>query len=586
MAFGLFRKRLPDPAAPTAIPVAATPTIAADVAGVSDSDSAREILELLELELGAMIRQLERAAHSVADGAEATAATLSTIRQRANALTGHTSAAQGTATTFSQAADNFTHSAQGIGSQVRDAGKLADEASAAAEEASLNVGRLRESSAAIGNVVNLIAQIARQTTLLALNSTIEAARAGDAGRGFAVVATEVKALAVQTQHATEEITKRIDALQRDAAGSVDAVHRISQAIAAIRPVFENVNGAVAEQNETTGKMSDNAASASQFIVSVGDSAAKIDSATREAEAHGKNVAEAGSAVTTFTEKLKSRCAVLLRQGEREDRRKRARLPCHLKIEIQTARGPVAAPVYEISMEGILIGGPDAERLPLNENLNAALENVGACRIRLGEHSKAGALARFERPDAALSEKIEDALWALHDENIEFVTRAMEAGTALTKIFEDAVASRAISVDDMFDADYVEISGTNPLQHRTRILDWADRALPPFQEAFLVRDPQMAFCVMIDRNGYLPVHNRIYSHPQRSGDVVWNTANSRNRRIFNDPAGLAAGRNLRSYLIQSYARDMGNGKTVMMREIDVPVRVNGRHWGGFRTAYKL
>src|SRR3984893_3355221 len=146
MAFGLFRKRLPEPAAPTATPVAATPTIAAEIA-VSDSDSAREILELLELELGAMIRQLERAAHSVADGAEATAATLSTIRQRTNALTGHTSAAQGTATTFSQAADNFTHSAQGIGSQVRDASKLADEASAAAEEASLNVGRLRESSA-------------------------------------------------------------------------------------------------------------------------------------------------------------------------------------------------------------------------------------------------------------------------------------------------------------------------------------------------------------------------------------------------------------------------------------------------------
>src|SRR6266851_3532036 len=448
MAFGLFRKRLPEPAAPTAKPAAAT---------------------------------------------------LSTIRQRTNALTGHTSAAQGTATTFSQAADNFTHSAQGIGSQVRDASKLADEASAAAEEASLNVGRLRESSAAIGNVVNLIAQIARQTTLLALNSTIEAARAGDAGRGFAVVATEVKALAVQTQHATEEITKRIDALQRDAAGSVDAVQRISLAIAAIRPVFDNVNGAVAEQNETTGKMSDNAASASQFIVSVGDSAAEIDGATKEAEAHGESVARAGKAVTAFTQKLKSRCAVLLRQGEREDRRKSLRLPCSLKIEIQTTRGVITAPVYEISIEGILIGGPDAERLPLNENLNAALENVGACRIRLSEHSKAGAQARFERPDAALVENIEDTLWALHDENIEFVTRAMEAGTALTKIFEDALASGAISVDDMFDADYVEISGTNPLQHRTRILDWADRALPPFQEAFLVRDPRMAFCVMIDRN---------------------------------------------------------------------------------------
>ena len=367
MAFGLFRKRPPEPAAPAVEPEPAKPAAALDASGHSDSDSAREILELLELELGAMIRQLERAANSVAGGAEATAATLATIRQRTDALTGRTSAAQSTATTFSQAADKFTHSAEGIGSQVRDASRLADQAAAAAHEASLNVDRLRESSAAIGNVVNLIAQIAKQTTLLALNSTIEAARAGAAGSGFAVVASEVKALAVQTQNATEEIKKKIDALQHDAAGSVDAVHRISQAIEAIRPVFENVNGAVAEQNETTSDMSDNAASASHFIVSVGDSAAEIDSATKEAEAHGENVARAGKAVTMFAQKLKSRCAVLLRQDEREDRRKRERLPCNLKIEIQTARGPIAAPVYEISMEGILICGPDAEKAAAERN---------------------------------------------------------------------------------------------------------------------------------------------------------------------------------------------------------------------------
>jgi len=586
MAFGLFRKRLPEPAAPDVEAQAAPPAVTADAPAVSDSDSAREILELLELELGAMIRQLERAAHSVAGGAEATAATLSTIRARTDALTGRTSAAQSTASSFSQAADKFTHSADGIGSQVRDAGKLADQASAAAHEASLNMDRLRESSAAIGNVVNLIAQIAKQTTLLALNSTIEAARAGAAGRGFAVVASEVKALAVQTQNATEEITKKIDALQKDAVGSAEAVHRISQAIAAIRPVFANVNGAVAEQNETTSEMSDNAATASNFIVSVGDSAAEIDSATKEAEAHGEEVARAGKAVTMFAQKLKSRCAVLLRQDEREDQRRRERLPCNLKIEVQDARGPVNAAVYEISMEGILISGPDAERLALNEVLNATLESVGACRVRLTERTKAGTLARFEAPDAALRESIEDKLWSIHDENTEFVTRAMEAGTALTKIFEDAVASGAIGIDDMFDEDYVEIAGTNPVQHRTKILGWADLALPPFQEAFLARDARMVFCAMIDRNGYLPVHNNIYSHPQRPGDVTWNTANSRNRRIFNDPAGLAAGRNVRSYLIQSYARDMGNGKTIMMREIDVPIRVQGRHWGGFRTAYKL
>jgi methyl-accepting chemotaxis protein len=587
MAFGLFRKRVPASAAPAIEPKVPTAAAVADAAAASaESDSAKEILELLELELGAMIRQLERAAGSVASGAEATAATLSTIRQRTDALTGRTSAAQTTATTFSQAADKFTQSAQGIGAQVRDAGKLADLASDAAREASANVDRLRESSAAIGNVVNLIAQIARQTTLLALNSTIEAARAGDAGRGFAVVATEVKALAVQTQNATEEISKKIEALQKDAAGSVDAVHRISQAIEAIRPVFAHVNGAVAEQNQTTGEMSDNAASASHFIVSVSDSASEIGSATEEAEAHGESVAKAGQAVTNFAQKLKSRCAVLLRQGERADRRKGEKLPCSLTIEIQTARGPITAPVYEISMEGILICGPDADGLPQNQSLNATLQDVGACKVRIGERSKAGAQARFEAPNAALGEKIEDKLWSIRDENTEFVTRAMEAGTALTRIFESGVASGTISIEDMFDTDYVEIPGSNPVQHRSKILDWADRALPPFQEAFLAKDPRMAFCVMIDRNGYLPVHNKIYSHPQRPGDVAFNTANSRNRRIFNDAAGLAAGRNQRSYLIQSYARDMGNGKTVMMREIDVPIRVRGRHWGGFRTAYRL
>jgi methyl-accepting chemotaxis protein len=586
MAFSLFRKRPPEPIAPPVEAAPPAPVTTSHAVSSPESDTASEILDLLELELGAMIRQLERAANSVAGGAEATAATLSTIRQRTDALTGRTSAAQSTATSFSQAADKFTHSAEGIGAQVRDAGKLADLASAAAREASLNVDRLRESSAAIGNVVNLIAQIARQTTLLALNSTIEAARAGTAGRGFAVVASEVKALAVQTQNATEEITKKIEALQRDAAGSVDAVHRITQAIEEIRPVFENVNNAVAEQNETTGEMSANVATASHFIVTVGDSAAEIDGATKEAEAHGERVADAGKAVTMFAQKLKSRCAVLLGQGGREDRRKGERLPCNLQIEVRTASGKITAPVYEISMEGILICGADAERLRLNESLPATLESIGACRIRIMERSKAGAQARFEAPDAALVEKIEDKLWSIHDENTEFVTRAMEAGAALTKIFEDGLMSGTISLADMFDENYVEIAGTNPLQHSSRILGWADRALPPFQEAFLARDPRMVFCAMIDRNGYLPVHNKIYSHPQRPGDVTWNTANSRNRRIFNDAAGLAAGRNLRSYLIQSYARDMGNGKTVMMREIDVPIRIKGRHWGGFRTAYRL
>src|ERR1700741_1535594 len=122
MAFGLFRKRPVESAAPAPAPAVApaTPVPATgEPAAGAEVDSARAILELLELELGAMIGQLERAAGSVAGGAEATAATLATIRQRTDALTGRTSAAQSTATTFSQVAEKFTQSAQGIGAQVR-----------------------------------------------------------------------------------------------------------------------------------------------------------------------------------------------------------------------------------------------------------------------------------------------------------------------------------------------------------------------------------------------------------------------------------------------------------------------------------
>src|SRR3977135_4357343 len=135
MAFGLFRKRRSEPAAPAVELQAATLTILADACNTSDSDSAREILELLELELGAMIRQLERAANSVAGGAEATATTLAAIRDRTDALTGRTNAAQSNASTFAHAADKFTQSALGIGAQVREAGKLAEAASGAAPRA-------------------------------------------------------------------------------------------------------------------------------------------------------------------------------------------------------------------------------------------------------------------------------------------------------------------------------------------------------------------------------------------------------------------------------------------------------------------
>jgi methyl-accepting chemotaxis protein len=114
----------------------------------------------------------------------------------------------------------------------------------------------------------------------------------------------------------------------------------------------------------------------------------------------------------------------------------------------------------------------------------------------------------------------------------------------------------------------------------------EEVLPPIQEALLASDAALTFCASVDINGYLPVHNRRFSQPQRPGDPVWNAANARNRRIFDDRTGLIAARSTQPFVVQTYARDLGGGRRVMMREIDAPIFIGGAHWGGFRTARQL
>ena len=216
-------------------------------------------------------------------------------------------------------------------------------------------------SGVLGAIATSSNLIGRSTKDHAAGAQLHKRAAGRVGADVASrVATEVKALAVQTQNATEEISRKIDALQKDAAGSVDAVHRISQAIEAIRPVFEIVNGAVAEQTETTGEISDNAATASSFIVAVGESAAEIDHVTKQAEAHGESVASAGKAVTIRAQRVALRSAAA--QDERNDPQDHARPATWPWKSIVRAACPLLPPRISIAA---FDRGPDAATAPIN-----------------------------------------------------------------------------------------------------------------------------------------------------------------------------------------------------------------------------
>ncbi|MGY6410151.1 MAG: methyl-accepting chemotaxis protein [Alkalilacustris sp.] len=211
---------------------------------------------------------------------------------------------------------------------------------------------------------------------------------------------------------------------------------------------------------------------------------------------------------------------------------------------------------------------------MSGGMRAASGSLGRARDRLN-----GLLGMGER---LIGETAELGIETVDTPYIEAV---QDAAAEISAAFEQALATGRIRPEALFDTAYRPVPGSDPPQVLTGFTDLTDRLLPPIQEPLLELSPQVVFCAAVDRNGYLPTHNRKFSHPQRRDDPAWNAANSRNRRIFNDRVGLAAGRNTRPFLMQAYRRDMGKGSFAMMKDVSAPIFVGGRHWGGVRLAYR-
>jgi methyl-accepting chemotaxis protein len=549
-------------------------------------DAIRETIDMLEADLSAMIRDVHRTSDAVRTGIQSSAQALSSIRENSEALAQKTTGVKDDAIKLATATEEFANSGQEILRQVREAGELADGATEAARAASRSIDGLKSSSGEIGQVIGLIASIAKQTNLLALNATIEAARAGEAGRGFAVVANEVKGLSSQTQKATEEITRKIELLQQNAAQSINALGDVAQAIETIRPVFQSVATSVDQQQAATTELARTATETSQFIANVADGAKDIAHTAVEASGHSASVDQSGKEAANTAEKLRTRFVMLLRQTEFGDRRRHDRLPCDLKVRLRHGSTTIEGHTVDLSEGGMLVRATGGDNIPVGAKLDCHLETIGDNEVRLVNRSHLGLHLQGVRLSEKQQETLHAKLQSIRAENKEFIDRAVDATARVVAALEKAVSDGLMSREDLFDNQYVPIEGTNPQQFRTRYLDALEKVLPAIQEPLLAADKRMFFCAAVDRNAYLSVHNKVYSQPQRPGDVTWNTAHCRNRRIFDDRAGLSAARNVRPYLIQNYPRDMGGGVTIVMREIDVPIRVFGKHWGGFRTAYKI
>jgi methyl-accepting chemotaxis protein len=183
--------------------------------------------------------------------------------EHAQSVSGSAASVSGNVAELAAGAEEMSASIRNISQSAQDAAAVAGEAVQIVSSTNGTLTQLGNSSEEIGNVIKVITGIAEQTNLLALNATIEAARAGEAGKGFAVVATEVKELAQETAKATEDVSRRIQAIQADSGQAVQAIERIGETVGRINALQSTIAAAVEQQTAAAAAIDRNIGVAAQ-----------------------------------------------------------------------------------------------------------------------------------------------------------------------------------------------------------------------------------------------------------------------------------------------------------------------------------
>ncbi len=223
--------------------------------------------------LASSSEELNKVSQSMGSNADETAAQANVVSAAAEQVSNNVQ-------TVATGAEEMSASIKEIAKNTAEATRVATSAVRTAEVTNVTISKLGQSSAEIGQVIKVITSIAQQTNLLALNATIEAARAGEAGKGFAVVANEVKELAKETAKATEDISRKIEAIQGDTNGAVSAISQISQVIGQISDIQTTIASAIEEQSATTNEIGRTLAEASKGSADISKNIGGVADAAR------------------------------------------------------------------------------------------------------------------------------------------------------------------------------------------------------------------------------------------------------------------------------------------------------------------
>jgi methyl-accepting chemotaxis protein len=251
-----------------------------------------------------MVQTLADAARGMERTAVELTSTADVSASESQAVAAASHEAQASVETVAAASEELSASIQEISRQVTNQAGLAQTSVHSIEETSKSVAELSDASTRIGEVVRLINEIAEQTNLLALNATIEAARAGEAGKGFAVVASEVKNLANQTAKATEEIGAQVGGIQATTRGTVDSIASVGAQVRQMNEISSAVAAAVEEQNAATKEISRNVQQASEGTRGVSHSIELVTQEVAKTRAAAQSVMSAAKQMLGESEGLK------------------------------------------------------------------------------------------------------------------------------------------------------------------------------------------------------------------------------------------------------------------------------------------
>jgi methyl-accepting chemotaxis protein len=265
----------------------------------------------LESSVGGIVTIVSTAATQMQSAAQAMTATAEETSVQATAVAAASEEASSNVGTVASATEELSQSVNEIADRVSKSAEITNRAVEQANAANGTVEGMAEAAQKIGEVINLISDIAEQTNLLALNATIEAARAGEAGRGFAVVASEVKNLATQTAKATEDIKTQISGMQTITGDTVRAIEGITGIIAEVSNISSEIAAAVKEQGAATGEIAGSVQQAAQGTQEVSSNIAGVTQAAGETGESAGHVLQAAGELSTQSEALRHEVARFL-----------------------------------------------------------------------------------------------------------------------------------------------------------------------------------------------------------------------------------------------------------------------------------